>query len=154
MFAKLELKLPPALLVLIIAFLMWLVAVNYSTLSIPPTLRYAGFGLFLFGGILIIVLGGLQFKSSSTTVNPITPEASSALVTAGIYNYSRNPMYIGFLLMLIGWSVFLASLFALALTVIYVAYMNRLQIEPEERALAVIFGDQYLAYKSRVRRWL
>ena len=154
MFSKLELKIPPALLVLIVALFMWLTAQYFSTLSIPTALRYYGFATLLLIGIVIIVLGGLRFKSVSTTVNPITPNASSSLVTSGIYKYSRNPMYIGFLLMLVGWSVFLASLFALALTAIYIIYMNRFQIQPEEQALESIFADEYLNYKYKVRRWL
>lgn len=154
MFSKLELKIPPALLVLIVALFMWLTAHYLSTISIPAGLRYFGFATFLLCGIVIIIIGGLRFKAASTTVNPITPNASSSLVTSGIYKYSRNPMYIGFLLMLIAWSVFLTSLFALALTTVYVSYINRFQIQPEEKALESIFGDQYLRYKSNVRRWL
>lgn len=154
MLSKLELKVPPALLVLIVAFFMWLIANYLFVFSIASGVRYAGFGIFLISGILIIVLGGLRFKAVSTTVNPITPKESSALVTTGIYRFSRNPMYIGFLFMLVGWSVFLASLYASALTIVYIIYMNRFQIEPEERALESIFGVQYLSYKSKVRRWL
>ncbi len=152
--SKLNLKIPPAILVLIIGFLMWLVAVNFATISIPAMYRYTGFALLLAVGALIIALGGLRFKSASTTVNPLAPESSSALVTSGIYKYSRNPMYIGFLLMLIGWCVFLSSVFALALCAVYVGYMNRFQIEPEEQALETIFGAEYVNYKAQVRRWL
>ncbi len=154
MFSRLELKVPPAALVLIIAFLMWLLSKYLPTLSIPAAVRYTGFALFLISGFLIIIIGGLRFKAASTTVNPITPNASSSLVISGIYKFSRNPMYIGFLLMLIGWSVFLASLFTLVLCAVFVIYMNRFQIKPEERALESIFGDEYMHYKSAVRRWL
>jgi len=154
MLTRLELKIPPALLVLIIALIMWLIAENFSRLELSPAIRYSGFGVLLVIGVLMIVLGGFNFKAANTTVNPITPDSTTVLVTSGIYRYSRNPMYIGFLLMLVGWALFLASLPALVMTAVYILYMNRLQIEPEERALEKIFGAEYIAYKTNVRRWL
>ncbi len=154
MLSKLELKVPPAALVLITAFFMWLLSNYLPTLSISNTIRYAGLAIFLTSGVLIILIGGLRFKAVNTTVNPITPNTSSSLVTSSIYKYSRNPMYVGFLMILIGWAVFLSSLFALTLTAVFIIYMNHFQIKPEERALESIFGHEYLHYKSKVRRWL
>jgi protein-S-isoprenylcysteine O-methyltransferase Ste14 len=87
-------------------------------------------------------------------VNPTQPETSSTIVTSGIYRWSRNPMYAGFLLILAGWAVQLASIAAVLLLPAFVLYMNRYQIQPEERALTDKFGAEYLSYRRRVRRWL
>jgi protein-S-isoprenylcysteine O-methyltransferase Ste14 len=103
------------------------------------------------------VIGGLGFASfirAKTTVNPMKPDSSSSLVVSGIYQFTRNPMYLGFLLGLFGWAIFLSNALAFFLLPAFIAYMNRFQIEPEEKALARLFGEQFVAYRSRVRRWL
>jgi len=82
------------------------------------------------------------------------PQSSSVLVVSGVYKLTRNPMYLGFLLVLLGWAVFLSNVLAFLLLQAFIAYMNRFQIEPEERALASLFGQDFADYKSRVRRWL
>ena len=87
-------------------------------------------------------------------MDPRQPENSSALLTSGTYRFSRNPLYVANLLVLIGWGLFLSNIYALILIVGFVLYITRFQIEPEEKALQTRFGDQYLAYKARVRRWL
>jgi protein-S-isoprenylcysteine O-methyltransferase Ste14 len=76
------------------------------------------------------------------------------MVTSGVYGVSRNPMYVGFLLVLIGWAAFLSHALAFALLPLFVAYMNRFQIEPEERALSAKFGGQFQEYRRSVRRWV
>jgi protein-S-isoprenylcysteine O-methyltransferase Ste14 len=76
------------------------------------------------------------------------------LVTHGVYRISRNPMYLGFLLFLIGTGFFVANISALLLIMIFVLYMNRFQIEPEEKHLENSFGQTYIDYKTRVRRWI
>jgi protein-S-isoprenylcysteine O-methyltransferase Ste14 len=82
------------------------------------------------------------------------PDSASSLVVSGIYKYTRNPMYLGFLLVLLGWAAFLSNLAALALLPAFVAYMNRFQIRPEERVLASLFPNDYPAYRAKVRRWI
>ncbi len=104
--------------------------------------------------ICFTVSGIALFRKAETTVNPTTPEAASDLVTSGIYNYTRNPMYVGFLLLLIAWGIWLSNVYALVLPAGFILYMNRFQIGPEEEALQALFGDRYADYKSRVRRWL
>jgi protein-S-isoprenylcysteine O-methyltransferase Ste14 len=63
-------------------------------------------------------------------------------------------MYLGFFLILIGWAIFLSHALSVLLLPAFVWYMNRFQIEPEERALASLFGEAFEAYRTRVRRWL
>lgn len=82
------------------------------------------------------------------------PDAASTLVTSGIYRVTRNPMYLGILFALLGWGLFLSNLGSLLFCGVFVLYMSRFQIQPEERALEVKFGVAFIMYKSRVRRWL
>jgi protein-S-isoprenylcysteine O-methyltransferase Ste14 len=105
-------------------------------------------------GGLVALAGVVAFRRHRTTVNPFTPEQSSSLVDGGIYRFSRNPMYLGFLLALVGWWTYLANWVAALLLPVFVAYMNRFQIQPEERALTERFGGEFLAYCKKVRRWL
>lgn len=105
-------------------------------------------------GIAIAMLGVLEFRKARTTVNPTNPDGTSSIVASGIYRWSRNPMYVGFLLVLLGWGVYLANLVAILLVPGFVLYMNRFQIQPEERALENKFGAAYTRYKQGVRRWL
>jgi protein-S-isoprenylcysteine O-methyltransferase Ste14 len=104
--------------------------------------------------VSISVSAVVAFARAKTTINPTTPDASSALVASGIFALSRNPMYLGLLCLLIAWAVYLPSLWAFAGPVLFVGYIGRFQIAPEERALSALFGAQYSAYQARVRRWL
>ena len=150
----LELKVPPLVLVLVLAGVMWFAAMQLPSLAITLPWRY-GLAVTISGvGILFIFAGVYAFQKAKTTVNPTKPSAASSVVTSGVYRLSRNPMYVGFLLGLIGWAIFLSHTLPFLLLPIYVAYMNRFQISPEERALSAKFGDEYETYKQAVRRWL
>lgn len=105
-------------------------------------------------GVLIDLAGLAQFLRARTTINPLRPRNASALVTGGIYRWTRNPMYLGMATLLLAWGAWLANAGALAVISLFVAYLNRFQIAPEERALAERFGDGFAAYRARVRRWL
>lgn len=152
--SKLELKIPPVLVVVIFAFLMWLM--TKFTVDVEFLMSYRWMlcvPLFCLGGIFSL-LGVASFKTAQTTVNPTKPEASSALVKTGIYQYSRNPMYVGFLFILLAWGFLLSNAYAIAITPGFVFYLNRFQIRPEEKMLSRIFGDEFCGYQKRVRRWL
>jgi protein-S-isoprenylcysteine O-methyltransferase Ste14 len=84
----------------------------------------------------------------------MTPGAASTIVSSGVYRWSRNPMYLGFLCALAGLAVYLSNAASFVMIAAYVAYMNRYQIEPEERALLARFGPEYASYMAKVRRWL
>ncbi|MGX5913742.1 methyltransferase family protein [Aliidiomarina sp. Khilg15.8] len=150
---RLELKVPPLVVVLVTAALMWVVARALPFIFIVPA-KLAIALLFAVAGFLVALAGVVEFRRAQTTVNPMAPQESSALVTRGIYRVTRNPMYLGFLLALFGWGVWLSSLPALFLLVGYVLYMNRFQIQPEERFLGQHFGAPFLQYKQQVRRWI
>ncbi|WDE07733.1 isoprenylcysteine carboxylmethyltransferase family protein [Thalassomonas viridans] len=152
--SKLELKIPPVLLVLIFALLMWSVASwqPQAFLSAPYSLILAL--IAVISGALVALAGVLSFKRVSTTVNPMSPGQASSLVIRGIYHYTRNPMYLGFALALLGWGFYLANFYSLLLLLPFIAYMSRFQIRPEEAALEANFGEAFVRYKSQVRRWL
>lgn len=151
---RLELKLPPVLLVALVAAGMWWLAAVTVSFEAMPLVRGAFALLLAIKGGWIAAAGVIAFRKAETTVNPMTPEESSRVVQHGIYRYTRNPMYLGFLFVLVAWAVWLAAPWALLGPVLYVAWMTRFQILPEERALAERFGDEYRAYCRRTRRWV
>jgi protein-S-isoprenylcysteine O-methyltransferase Ste14 len=149
-----ELRIPPLILGAAAAFLMWLVArgLPSSRLAFPGRVVLAvAVGCL---GVLVALAGVVQFRRARTTVNPTTPNASSSLVTTGIYTITRNPMYLGFSIVLLGWAIFLANPFSLLVIPCFVSYMIRFQIIPEERALQSLFGSDFQTYRAKVRRWL
>ncbi|TLU67577.1 isoprenylcysteine carboxylmethyltransferase family protein [Thalassotalea litorea] len=149
----LELKIPP--LLLLIAFMAgaWLLRAPNAPLI---AINFHNMLAVIVGliGLLAIMLGVFHFHQKKTSVDPRFPDQTSSLVAHGIYRFSRNPMYLGFALILTGWCVFLASLSAALLVPVFMFYLDRWQIQPEERILESIFKQEYLAYKARVRRWL
>jgi protein-S-isoprenylcysteine O-methyltransferase Ste14 len=153
MLNALEINVPPLALVFLFGALMWLVSA-YSVFTIALPWRSAFALMFCTLGLAIVLTGVLTFRRAKTTVNPLTPEATTTIVTSGIYRFTRNPMYLGFLLVLAGWAIYLSNLLAFALLLLFVWYMNRFQILPEERALAAKFSHAFTAYKCSVRRWL
>ena len=109
--------------------------------------------LFLFGfGILFTA--ARSFKEHNTTINPIKIETASSLVVSGIFNYSRNPMYLGMALILLGLSLKFNLIGGLIFTTLFILFITNFQIKPEEKAMQKIFGEEFLSYKNRVRRWL
>ena len=151
---SLELKIPPVVVGAVIALLMWLLARSFPAFAFtvePMPIAAAGVAL---AGVAITGLAALSFRKAHTTVNPMKPSSTSSLVTSGIYRYTRNPMYLGFFLALIAWGLYLSNVLALLVLTAFILYMNRFQIEPEERALTVLFGQEFVQYTSRVRRWL
>ena len=149
----LELKVPPPLVALVTGLLMWWAAKLVPPLALPGVARIAVAVVFAGVGVGLAMSGVLTFRRAKTTVNPTTPAAASALVRTGVFRFTRNPMYLGLLLCLVAWAIFLSSVLALLSAPLYVVYMNRFQIAPEERALAALFGDSFAAYKRDVRRW-
>jgi protein-S-isoprenylcysteine O-methyltransferase Ste14 len=150
----LELKIPPVALVIITALLMWVGALYLPTLRFQFPFRPVVAWVIGLSGVAASALGVVQFKRAKTTVNPTKPGAASSLVRTGIYARTRNPMYVGFLLILIGWAFAVANFASFLILPAFVVYMNQFQIKPEERALASIFGDDFTAYCSEAPRWI
>ena len=150
----LELKIPPVVLVILFAVAMWLLAQWVPSVVLPLSWRQLFAGSFAVAGVSIALAGVLAFRRANTTVDPRMPQQSSSLVIRGIYRHSRNPMYVGFLSLLAALACYLMNAAAFALLPLFVLYMNRFQIVPEERFLLQKFGADYQAYCERVRRWL
>ena len=150
----LELRVPPLLVWLVFAGAMFGVARFAPTLSFPVSGASTIAWVLVALGAAVAVAGVVALRDKRTTVNPFTPSASSLVVSSGVYRVSRNPIYLGLLLALVGWAVYLANAGAAVLVPAFVAYMTRYQIQPEERALLTKFGAEFAQYTSRVRRWL
>ena len=147
------LKFPPLLILVMFASLMWLT--TFLFVESPFLLPYkvvVSISLFITA-IIILLASTYHFKKAKTTVNPIRPDSASSLVTTGIYKYTRNPMYVSFLLLLISWGLYLSTLQTFIFILPFIVFINYLQIKPEEKALLQIFGQTYSDYQQRVRRW-
>lgn len=150
----LETKIPPLLMVVIFIAIMWLMDSLIPAIEIPSLYATALCVLILITGLMFSILGVLGFRQAQTTVDPTKPEKSSSLVTQGVYQYSRNPMYVGFLCFILAWALFLNNLWLFLFGWLFVPYMNRFQIRVEEDVLLKIFGQEYQEYMNKVRRWL
>jgi protein-S-isoprenylcysteine O-methyltransferase Ste14 len=146
----LETRVPPPLVALALGAIAW--DVGGLEYDLPGRTVFAIHAAAL--GLAIEIVAALAFRKAATTVLPWTPERSSALVTSGLYRFSRNPMYLGQAMLLTAWVLYLGTWPALAAVPAYVLYLNRFQIGPEERILAAKFGAAYDAYRARVRRWI
>jgi protein-S-isoprenylcysteine O-methyltransferase Ste14 len=147
-------RIPPPVVGVIMAAAMWGASSVGPAFAIPPMLKYIAIALLAAAGIAFDVSGILAFRAARTTVNPLKPEQASILVTGGIYRVTRNPMYVGMALLLLAWAVYLSALLPFAGIVVFVLYLTRFQIQPEERVLEGLFGERYANYAARVRRWL
>lgn len=149
-----ELLIPPPLVALLCATMMWGLA------QVTP-LAYST-GLWRFGlatalltlGLLIALIAVVAFHRARTTIHPQKPEQSERLVTHGIFRLSRNPMYLGMLLVLLAWLAWLAAPAAVIGPAAFIAWIRRFQIQPEERILGKRFGEAYAQYCGNTRRWL
>jgi protein-S-isoprenylcysteine O-methyltransferase Ste14 len=150
----LELKIPPPAVAVLIVGAMWGISLASPLLEMPAFIRVAVAVAIALAGGGFSLAGVISFRRARTTINPMKPETTSSLVCSGVYRVTRNPMYVGLLFVLVAWAVFLSSAWALLGPLAFVLYINRFQITPEERVLSAMFGTEYAAYKSRVRRWL
>lgn len=150
----LELKIPPPLVALGVALLMWFTSWVVGPADVPRLLRVGAALALLVVGLGFDIAALLSFLRARTTINPLRPAATSALVVSGVYRITRNPMYLGLLLVLLGWATFLANGVAYLVAPLFVLYLGRFQIAPEECILSGKFGADFSAYQARVRRWL
>ena len=150
---RLELKIPPLILMIIFAAMM--ISYDYIFPKIDGDISYWQIAsIVIIVGILICAAAVFNFHRQKTTMNPVKLEDASILITNGIYNRSRNPMYLGFVIMLIGIFILYNNQILIIFPILFVIYLNIFQIAPEERAMKKLFGDQYNDYCNRVRRWV
>ncbi|PCH83496.1 MAG: protein-S-isoprenylcysteine methyltransferase [Piscirickettsiaceae bacterium] len=153
MLSCLERKIPPPIVALAAAGLMWLLAEKFGLPRYRASYQSIICGLLVAFGLLVDFAAVWLFWRVGTTVNPMSPHKASNLVTSGIYRYTRNPMYVGNLIFLMAWLVWLGAPYGLIGLIAYVIYTVQYQIKPEERALSALFGDEYGFFCSSVRRW-
>ena len=151
MMTWLELKIPPVGVGLVTAALAWAGA---TVGWLPISLGLIPVVLVAALGFTVAIAGVAAFRKAHTTVDPFHPDKSSSLVTQGIYRHSRNPMYLGMLLVLMAWALYLSSGLSVILSFLFVPYMSRFQIMPEERVMREKFGEEFDRYCNAVRRWM
>jgi protein-S-isoprenylcysteine O-methyltransferase Ste14 len=150
----LQLKIPPPVYLLLTMGLMWL-AHTYLPLFHWIESPWDRAGLLLIVAAIVMDFWSLGlFFRAHTTFNPIHPERTHALVTQGPYRYTRNPMYVGMLVILSGWAIYLGTITPLLCLPLFVFILTIQQILPEEKVLEEKFGNAYLAYKEHTPRWL
>jgi protein-S-isoprenylcysteine O-methyltransferase Ste14 len=151
---SLELKIPPAivLIVAIAAVLLLARQFPFAAYALPGN-RVIAIGVAIIG--MLFALSGLfAFRRAGTTVDPTQPDKASQLVTSGVYRITRNPMYLGFTLILLASAIRQTSVLSLLPVPLFIAYMHRFQIVPEERWMHRNFGEEFARYAERVRRWI
>ena len=148
----LDTKIPPPILAIFFG-----VCIYFSRDLFPQFssgyLFYAGLGCELLA-VAINLTAVFSFVRRKTTINPVKPQAATSLVTTGVFARSRNPMYLGLLLFLIGFALQVNIVGGVPLLFLFALYLNRFQILPEERALAEKFGDEFREYSKKVRKWI
>ena len=147
-------RIPPPFLTLMLIVLMIFLAVQQEEYTFHLDLGFYIGVAFVVLGCAIMISAVLGFRHRKTTVNPFRPDKSSALVIDGLYEYTRNPMYLGMAFMLLGVQIALGYAPNILWVILFVIYMTQYQIKPEERALTKIFGGEFTAYMQKVRRWL
>ena len=151
---SLEAKVPPPLVMLLLGASAWLVAQYISSASFRLPLSAFVAAALAISGLALNLYPKLSFHRAKTTVNPLKPNSATHLVTSGLYRYTRNPMYLGHSLILLGWTAYLQNFISFLAVPAFVLYISRFQIRPEERHLSVRFGDEYADFIKRSRRWL
>lgn len=151
---SLENKIPPPIVMAIFALLIWLLRGFGPIIPFYGTLKLLLVGALVLTAITIDISALLEFRKFKTTINPLSPQNTSNIVTSGIYSKTRNPMYLGMLIILIAWAIFVGSIIGLFIVPLFWAYITRFQIIPEERVLIEKFGQEYLDYLKRVKPWL
>ena len=149
-----RLKTPPAVQLFISALLMWIISIYAANFRFIFKFNNELALFCLIIGGTIIVFGIAAFRKAETTVTPLHPDKASSLVNMGIYQYTRNPMYFGLLLILFSIGFYLQNLASMFVLPIYVWFISKYQIIPEEEALQKVFRDDYKDYQDRVRRWI
>ena len=145
-------KFPPPLVALTFGFLINHTKNTFPKIEIKNELIFGSF--MIISGLIIIFSAIILFKKYQTTISPLNPSNATKLITDGIYKFSRNPMYLGLLLVLVGISIILNLTGGLFFILLFILYMNLFQIIPEENAMVDLFKDEFLEYKKNVRRWI
>ena len=145
-------KIPPPIVALICGLGI------YLSRSLFPTYNHASIGIisaiFLSLGIMTLIVAVLFFIKQKTTLSPLQPEKASSLVVSGVFKHSRNPMYLGLSLILLSVAVQFNFVGGILIVFMFIAFITKFQIIPEEIAMEKLFGEEFSRYKKRTRRWI
>ena len=145
-------KIPPPILVLILVSFNYFSSKKIDLFNLPYQNLISI--LILLIGMLILINPIFKFIKSKTTIDPIKFKKVNKLITTGIYKYSRNPMYLGLLMIVTSTSLFYLNIFSITTPILFYFWINRFQIKREEIFLTEKFGKEYSLYKAKTRRWL
>ena len=151
---SLEHRIPPPFMTLIVAAAMWGASFLSPSLNLDGFVHYGAVAIFLCLAGLFGAPAFRAFGRAKTTIDPVHIDRASAVVTTGVYRFTRNPMYVALTCLLVSWAAYLAAPWSLIGPPIFVLFITRFQIVPEERAMTAKFGAIYTDYKQRVRRWI
>ena len=149
---SLENKIPPLIIVVFFLVLIFFLKNLLEVFAFSYQIYVSFF--FLCLAVSFFLTGIIEFKKQKTTLNPLMPEESTTLVKTGVFKFSRNPIYLSLLNLLIAFSIYLGSFLGLFIIPLFVIYMNLFQIEPEEKAMLKLYGKEFENYCSKVRRWI
>ena len=145
-------KIPPPIVTLIFGLII------FFSKSLFPIFKFNNSNyvslIFLIFGFIILITAVKSFKKHQTTINPLNPDQASTLVNSGIFSFTRNPMYLGMLFILLSISFNFNILGGIIICFLFKIYITRFQIMPEEEAMEKIFGKDFVEYKKKVRRWI
>ena len=150
----LELRIPPRFIAVALGLGMFGVSSIEPRFDLALSHHWATALVAAVGGGAITFVAATTLRAARTTLLPMRPQNTTSLVTTGIYRWSRNPMYLGLAVALTGFAAYLSAAWSLPGPVLFILYVNRFQIRPEERILSERFGAEYETYTRRVRRWL
>ena len=145
-------RIPPPIVAITFGFLIKYTKNIFPVVEIKNKIILGSF--MIISGLIIILSAIILFKKYKTTITPLKPSKATKLITDGIYKFSRNPMYLGLLLVLLGISIILNLIGGFFLIPLFILYLNLFQIIPEENAMVDLFKDEFLDYKKNVRRWI
>ena len=133
------------------------VTIYYSKSFFNQFLSYSNNRISLFLlilGLFVFISAVRSFRKQKTTVNPLAPKEASSLVVSGIFKYSRNPMYLGMLIVLLSISFKFNLIGGIITSLFFYVFITKFQIIPEEVAMNELFGDQFIDYSKKTRRWI
>ncbi len=147
-----ETKIPPPIVTLIFGFAIYLSRKIFPEIEI----QYASFfGMFLLLlGFFILISAVKLFRNDKTTVNPLSPEQATKLVTNRIFKLSRNPMYLGMAVILASVAAFFNIIGGIIFMALFCLYITKFQIIPEEKAMKELFAQDFEQYMQATRRWI
>ena len=142
---------PPPIVTIVFLFVIFFTKDIFRfSIELPTLLGY----ITIVAGLIIIFVAAKQFKAANTTINPTKPETASVLVSNGVFSYSRNPMYLGMLIIIIGLSIIHNLIAIIVFMPLWIIYMINFQIIPEEEAMKILFKEEFLNYSKKTRRWI